>query len=147
MDEGGSGPSADPAAPYLERLEEETMRLAWGERSPEERRRIVLAALIFGHQFEERARTLGPSPDEMEVQRLLMGLMSAVIREFARREGLDEEEAGKLLGEVRTRDLILEFDEALAAAQSSNRSLDSALREAVENRRDMAVWSDHWSSG
>lgn len=123
------------------------MRLAWGERSPEERRRIVLAALIFGRQFEERARTLGPSPDEMEVQRLLMGLMSAVIREFARREGLDEEEAGNLLGEVRTRDLILEFDEALVAAQSSNRPLDSVLREAVENRRDRAVWSDHWSSG
>ena len=123
MDERDPGlfANANPTAPYLERLEEETMRHAWGQRSSEERRRIVLAALIFGRQYEERARTLGPSPDEGEVQRLLMGLMSAVLQEFAEHEGLDQGEAGNLLGEVPTRDLILEFDEVLAAAEDSTR--------------------------
>ena len=123
------------------------MRLAWGDRPPEERRRIVLAALIFGEQFRERSRTLGPSPDESEVQRLLMGLMSAVIREFAAREGLDENEATYLLGDVRTRDLILEFDEVVSSAEDSNRPLDAVFRETVEARQNRAVWSDHWSSG
>jgi hypothetical protein len=131
----------------MARLDEGTMRLAWGDRTPEERRRIVLAALIFGEQFRERSRTLGPSPGESEVQRLLMGLMSAVIREFAAREGLDENEATHLLGDVRTRDLILEFDEVIASAEDSNRSLDAVFRETVEGRQERAVWSDHWSSG
>lgn len=149
MDERDPGLPAndDPTAPYMERLEEETMRRAWGRRNPEERRRIVLAALMFGRQYDERARTLGPSPDEGEIQRLLMSLMSAVIQEFAQYEGLDEEAAGNLLGEVRTRDFILEFDEVLAAAEDSDRPLDSVLREAVDARGDRAIWSDHWSSG
>jgi hypothetical protein len=42
-----------------------------------------------------------------------MGLMNDVVEEFARREGLDGDEAAEFLGEVGTRDHVLEFDEVI----------------------------------
>lgn len=139
----------DAASRYLNQLDEETMRRAWGEKSPKERRRIVSAALVFGEQFEEKMvqNPPGPAPDEQ--QRFLMSLFSDVVREFTRREGLDQAEATNFLSNVGTRDLILEFDEVLEAhaAAGPERTLDELLNEAVDSRREKAVWSQHFSSG
>lgn len=45
----------DPVLTCLEELDDATMSLAWGpDKTSEDRRRIVLAATIFGRQFEER---------------------------------------------------------------------------------------------
>ncbi len=134
----------DPALGYLEELEEETMVLAWGEDvSPKDRRRIVLAALIFGRQFEERAVERPAESDEDGLRRFLMVLMNDVVEEFARREGLDRDEAAEFLGEVGTRDHVLEFDEVLDAYadDEAGRTLDGLLREAVESRRERATRS------
>ncbi len=130
----------DPTPKYLAELSEETMLLAWGENaSVEDRRRIVLAATIFGRQFEERAAER-PS-GEAELRRFLMGLMNGVVEEFARREGLDRDEAAEFLGEVGTRDHVLEFDEVLEAyeGEETGRTLDELLRGAVESRRVKAT--------
>lgn len=55
-------------------MSEETMLLAWGEdASVEDRRRIVLAATIFGRQFEERAAEPPSGSGEAELRRFLMG--------------------------------------------------------------------------
>ena len=134
---------------YLEMLGEETMRLAWGERTPEERRRIVTAALLFGRKFEEKMEHEVPA-SEAEERRFLMDLMNAVIGEFARSEGMSRDEAASFLGSVPTRDYILELNEAIEtyeAEKKAGRSLDEILREAVERRRERAVWARHWSSG
>lgn len=128
------------------------MRRAWGGRSPDERRRIVLAAMIFGEQFD---RKLADQPvgqpagtEQSDPQRLLMAVINASIDEFSRREDVGKEEAAELLGEVETRDLILEFDEVLEARQlNPERTLDELLREAVDNRVRKARWADHWTSG
>lgn len=135
-----SGPHAaredrEQALAYLAELGEETMRRAWGEdASAEDRRRIVVAALIFGRQFEERVAGR-PAPDDAGgMRRLLMDLMNGVVAEFARREGLDENEAAGFLSEVGTRDHVLEFDEVLDAYAGSGLTLDELLQEAVENR-------------
>ncbi len=54
-----NGPDRAPA--YLHQLREETMGRAWGEdASPEDRRRIVLAATILGSQLEERLAQRSP---------------------------------------------------------------------------------------
>ena len=126
------------------------MILAWGpDKTPEDRRRIVLAATIFGRQFEERMREHPPkSIEEKDLQRFLMGLMNAVISEFAEREGLDSTAASTFLGEVSTRDYVLEFNEVLEEfADSPEKSLDDHLKAMIENREDRATWARHWSSG
>jgi hypothetical protein len=132
----------DPTPGYLAELSEETMLLAWGEdASAEDRRRIVLAAIIFGRQFEERAAERPSGSGEVELRRFLMGLMNGVVEEFARREGLDRDEAAEFLGEVGTRDHVLEFNEVLDAyeGEETGRTLDELLREAVESRREKAT--------
>ncbi len=120
------------------------MLLAWGEGiSTEDRRRIVLAALIFGRQFDERVAEHPSVSDEDELRRFLMGLMNGVVDEFARREGLDRDEAAEFLGEVGTRDHVLEFNEVLDAyaGNEPGLTLDGLLREAVEGRRERAIRS------
>jgi hypothetical protein len=134
----------EQALAYLEDLREETMRLAWGEdASAEDRRRIVVAAMIFGRQFEERVTRRSPELGEDELQRLLMDLMNGVVAEFARGEGLDENEAARFLSEVGTRDHVLEFNEVLDAyaGGESGRTLDELLQDAVNSRRERAVRS------
>jgi hypothetical protein len=132
----------DPTPKYLAELSEETMLLAWGENaSVEDRRRIVLAATIFGRRFDERAAERPLGLGEAELRRFLMGLLNGVVEEFARREGLDRGEAAEFLAEVGTRDHVLEFDEVLEAyeGEETGRTLDELLREAVESRRVKAT--------
>ena len=116
------------------------MRAAWGEETPaEDRRRIVAAAIIFGRQFEERASEDPAGEDG--ARRLLMDLMNAVIREFAALEGMTANEAAEFLGEVGVRDRVLEFSEVLDAHEASGEPLDDLLGEAVKDRRDKAFRS------
>jgi hypothetical protein len=130
------------ALAYLEELREETMRLAWGEdASAEDRRRIILAAVIFGRQLEERLTGRSAEPGEDELQRLLMDLMNGVVAEFARCEGLDVNEAAEFLSEVGTRDHVLEFEEVLDACAKSGLTLDELLQDAVNGRRERAIRS------
>ena len=58
-----------------------------------------------------------------------------------RREGLDGDEAAEFVGEVGTRDHVLEFDEVIDAyeGEETGRTLDELLREAVESRREKAT--------
>jgi hypothetical protein len=129
----------DATAAYLDQLQEDTMRLAWGdEASLEDRRRIVSAAVIFGRQFEERVSGHPVGTGEEEARRLLMDLMNRVVREFAREEGMETGEAAEFLGEVGTRDRVLEFSEVLDVYLESGRPLDGLLREAVDERRERA---------
>jgi hypothetical protein len=140
----------DAVLRYLAELREETKLLAWGEDvSAEDRRRIVLAATIFGRQFDERLAERPSGSDEDELRRFLMGLMNGVVEEFARREGLDKDEATEFLGEVVTRDHVLEFNEVLDAYTSgeSGLTLDELLREAVEGRGDRALRSKREDPG
>jgi hypothetical protein len=146
----GGNQEADPTLAYLEELDEETMSLAWGpDKTPEDRRRIILAATIFGRQVEERMRERPPENlEEREFQRFLMALMNAVISEFAEREGIDQASAGAFLGDLSTRDYVLELNEVLEEfANEPERPLNEHLKAAVENREARARWSDHWSSG
>ena len=151
---GREGPSGnqeeDPALVYLKGLDEEIMSLAWGQdTTPEDRRRIILAAMIFGRQFEERMRERPPENLEgREFQRFLMGLMNGVISEFAERERIDQASAAAFLGNLSTRDYVLELNEVLEEfANDPERSLNEHLKAAVENREAHARWADHWSSG
>lgn len=147
-DPGGNS-EADSALTYLQELNDETMTLAWGpDRSPEECRRIVLAAMIFGRQFEERMREHPPKDlEEQELQRFLMSLMDAVISEFAKQEELDDATATAFLSDVKTRDYVLEFNEVLEeCATNPEKPLNEHLRTAVESRQERAAWSNHWSS-
>ncbi len=140
----------DPVLTYFEELDDATMTLAWGpDKTSEDRRRIVLAATIFGRQFEERMNEHPPeTPDEKESQRFLMGLMNAVISEFAEREGLDSASAAAFLGDIGTRDYVLELNEVLEEyAADPEKPLNEHLRAAVESRQEKARWSRHWSSG
>jgi hypothetical protein len=109
----------------------------------------VQAALIFGKQFEERIREHPPENlEEREFQRFLMALMNAVISEFAEREGIDQASAATFLGDLYTRDYVLEFNEVLEEfAVKPEKSLNEHLKAAVENREIHARWADHWSSG
>ena len=139
----------DPILACLEELDDATMTLAWGpDKTSEDRRRIVLAATIFGRQFEERMNEHPPeTPDDKESQRFLMGLMNAVISEFAEREGLDPASAAAFLGDVGTRDYVLELNEVLEEyAADPEKSLNEHLHAAVESRQEKARWSRHWSS-
>jgi hypothetical protein len=112
---------------------------AWGEEaSAEDRRRIVLAAVVFGRQFEERAPERSSAADEAGARRFLMDLMNRVVREFARLEGMGVSEAAEFLGEVGTRDRVLEFSEVLDSHEESGEPLDGLLREAVDLRRERA---------
>ena len=149
-DDYPAGRSPDPALAYLNQLREETMSRAWGEGlSPEDRRRIVVAATIFGRQLEERLAQRTSEVGEEELQRFLMALMDGVVEEFAEREGMDKGEAVTFLSEVSTRDYVLEFNEVLDAyaEDDSGRTLDEILQEVVDNRREKAIWARHWSSG
>ena len=140
----------DLALTYLGSLDEETMDLAWGsDRSFDDRRRVVAAAVIFGRKFEERMANSPPeSLDDAHFQRFLMGLMNAAIDESAAAEGLDPAAAAAFLGDVGTRDLIFEFSDVLDRfAEEPETSLDHHLRAAVEDRQDRAVWSHHWRGG
>lgn len=112
------------------------MRRAWGEASAEDRRRIVLAAIVFGRQFEERVS--GRPAGEEEARRLLMDLMNRVVQEFAALEGMEVGEAADFLGEVGRRDRVLEFSEVLDEHGETGRSLDELLNEAVDLRRERA---------
>jgi hypothetical protein len=78
-----------------------------------------------------------------------MGLMNGVVEEFARREGLDGDEAAEFLGEVVTRDHVLEFNEVLDAytGGESGLTLDEILREAVEGREERATRSRRGDPG
>jgi len=146
----GENQKVDPALAYLEELDEETMNLAWGpDKTPEDRRRFVLAATIFGRQFEERMRERPPENlEEREFQRFLMALMNAVISEFAEREGMDQASAAAFLGDLNTRDYVLELNEVLEEfANEPEKSLNDQLKAAVENRQAHARWAHHWSSG
>lgn len=108
----------------------------------------MVAASIFGEQFDKLISTETPNADHQEAQRLLMDVINASIEEFARRENLEREEAAAFLSEVETRDLILEFNEVLEAhAAEPERTLDELLTEAVDSRLDKARWADHWTSG
>lgn len=141
---------ADPALAYLGGLDDETMTLAWGpDKTPEDRRRIVLAATIFGRQFEERMREHPPETlEEKDFQRFLMDLMTAVISEFAEREVMSLTEAGAFLSDIKVRDYVLELNEVLEEfADDPDKPLNKHLRTAVENRQDRAKWSRHFSSG
>jgi hypothetical protein len=141
---------AEPALAYLEELDDETMALAWGlDKTPEYRRRIVLAATIFSRKFEERMEEHPPENlEEKEFQRFLMGLMNSVISEFAEREDLDLASATAFLGDVSTRDYVLEFNEVLEEfAEDLEKPLNEHLKTAVDNRHERAKWARHWSSG
>lgn len=135
---------------HLGMLDEETMSLAWGpDRSPEDRRRVVDAAVIFGRMFDQRMVEAPPaSLEEKDFQRFLMALMNAVIAEFAQKEGMSEADAGAFLGEIRNRDHVLELNEVLEAfAEAPETPLNEHLRAAVEARQDKAVWARHFRSG
>jgi hypothetical protein len=135
----------DAAVAYLGQLREGTMRRAWGEGIPvEDRRRIVSAALIFGHQFDESLQDRPAVPDEGEARRLLMDLMNRVVRRFAAQEGMGLGEAAEFLGEVGRRDRVLEFSEVLDAHRESGRPLDGLLQEAVDDRRNKALRAGLW---
>ena len=137
-EEPHSEQEADPALAYLGELDDETTSAAWGtDKTPEDRRRIVLAAVIFGRQFEGRMREHPPdSLEEKDFQRFLMGLMNAVISDFAEREGLDAASASAILGEVSTRDYVLELNEVLEEfANNPETPLDEHLKTAVESRQ------------
>jgi hypothetical protein len=141
---------ADLALAYLGELDDETMSLAWGpDKRPMDRRRIVLAATIFSRQFEERMSERPPENlEEKEFQRFLMALMNEVISEFARYEGMDQASAAAFLGDMGTRDYVLEFNEVLEEfANDPGKPLDEHLRTAIEKREERARWADHWSSG
>ncbi|HET7478717.1 MAG TPA: hypothetical protein VFJ72_04275 [Rubrobacteraceae bacterium] len=140
---------SDTEGSYLSQLDEETMRRAWGERTPEDRRRIITAAMIFGRQLDARLAQTTASPALEDTQRFLMSLMNAVVDEFAEREEIDRNEAASFLGDVTNRDHILEFNEVIEDYETgdSNKSLDALLREAIRDRREKAIWSGHWSSG
>ncbi len=142
-------PPRKKAHVYLEELDEETMRLAWGEISEEDRLRLVLAAVVFGRRFESRVPGGSEPTREDEFQRLLMRLMNDVIEELSEIEGISKEEAADFLGDIAIRDKALELDEVIEAYENgaSGKSLDPLLREAVDGRREKAVWSDHWISG
>lgn len=133
---------------YLRLLNEDTMVAAWGaHREPGERRRIAQAAVILGRKLEEK---LAQRQDELrpdEAQRFLMALINATVTEFASQENLDSDAATEFLSDVGTRDLVLEFNEALEASEETGLALDDQLRRIVEDREDRAIWSDHWSSG
>ena len=147
LEADGRGP--DPALVILEALDEETLRRAWGEKSLEERRRIVTAAIIFGERFEQRVEEQPPEPSEASARRFLMALMNDVIQEFATREDVTRSEATNFLSDVGARDYVLEFNEVLEthASNDSGRTLDQVFREAIESRQEKAVWSRHFSSG
>ncbi len=149
-DDYPAGRSPDQVPAYLNQLREETMSRAWGEDvSPEDRRRIVVAATIFGRQLEERLAQRSLEFGGEELQRFIMALMDGVVEEFAEREGMDESEAVTFLSEVSIRDYVLEFNEVLDAyaEDDSDRTLDEILREAVDSRREKAIWARNWSSG
>lgn len=148
VDPTGDEPNTDPALAHLNALREETMREAWGGREFDDRRKIVVAAMIFGEQFEEQLSDGIPGTDQKEAQRMLMNVINASIDGFARRESLKKEEAADFLSDLGTRDLVLEFNEVLESRElDPNKTLDELLKEAVDGRLDKARWADHWSSG
>ncbi|MGI8650723.1 MAG: hypothetical protein ACR2KW_10150 [Rubrobacter sp.] len=138
------------AETYLSRLSEETMDRAWKELSQKGRRRIAVGAILFGQRLDETLAKGDPQlVYEQDVQRLLMKLMNDVISDFARIENLSTDEAGAFLSDVANRDRIFEFNEVIDAFEvgESDETLNELLEAAVGNRRDHALWADHWTSG
>ena len=120
-------------------MQEESMVRAWGEdTAAEDRRRIVVAAIVFGHQFEERVPERPAETGEEDARRLLMDLMNRVVREFAALENIGINEAAEFLGEIGTRDRVLEFSEVLDEHARTGKPLDGLLNEAVDLRRERA---------
>ena len=112
---------------------------AWGENTAaEDRRRIVVAAIVFGRQFEERVPERPADTGEEDARRLLMDLMNRVVREFAALENIGINEAAEFLGEIGTRDRVLEFSEVLDEHARTGKPLDGLLNEAVDLRRERA---------
>jgi hypothetical protein len=71
-----------------------------------------------------------------------------VVSTFADHEGMDADEAASFLGDVERRDHILELNEALEDhSHDPDIPLDALLRAAVAERREKAVWADHWRGG
>ncbi|WP_119065829.1 hypothetical protein [Rubrobacter indicoceani] len=135
---------------YVVLLSEETMRRAWKDVPHNDRRRIALGAVLFGAKLDETLAEEDPKlVYEQDVQRFLMRLMNGVIQDFADAENLSTQEAGAFLGDVDNRDRIFEFNEVIDAfeAGETDVSLDELLLAAVRDRRDRALWSDHWTSG
>lgn len=146
----GEKSAADPALEYLCQLDEETMTLAWGpDKTFEDRRRIVSAAVIFGQKFEERMAQDPPeSLNDADFGRFMMGLMNAAIAGFAEKEDLDPADATAFLSDVGKRDLIFELSDVLDRfAEDPDTPLNEHLRTAVQDRQQKAVWSRHWTGG
>lgn len=137
------------ALAYIEKLDEETMRLAWEGVPETDRARLVAAAIIFGRRFESRVPEGSEPTREDEIQRLLMRLMNDVIEELSGIEGASKDEAAEFLGDIGVRDKVFEMDEVISAYEDgvSGEGLDSLLREAVAGRWEKAAWADHWRSG
>ncbi len=140
---------SDRAFTILGALNEETLRRAWGEKTLDERRKIVTAAVIFGERFEKRMEEQPPGSGENDAQRFLMALMNDVIQEFAGREEMERTEATSFLSDVGARDYVLEFNEVLEshASDDSGRTLNEVFQEAIDSRREKAVWAQHFRSG
>lgn len=135
---------------YLSMLSEETMERAWKGLSGDDRRRVCVAAILFGRKLDETLSKGDPKlVYEQDVQRLLMRLMNEVIADFSEAEDISTDEAGAFLSDVANRDRIFEFNEVIDAFESgeTDESLDGLLSEAVKNRRERALWADHWTSG
>ncbi len=147
-------PPRKQAFAYIEKLGEETMRLAWEGVAETDRPRLVAAAIIFGRRFESRVPEGSEPSQEDALQKLLMRIMNDVIEELSDIEGTSKEEAAEFLGDVGVRDKVFEIDEVIFEYEGGNEddgdsgeSLDSLLREAVDGRREKAIWADHWRSG
>jgi len=77
-----------------------------------------------------------------------MGLMNALITEFAERQGLDPASAAAFLSDIGIRDYVLEFNEVPEKyAADPEKPLKDYLRATAESRQEKAHWSQHWSSG
>lgn len=129
------------------------MRLAWEGLPERDRSKLVAAAVIFGERFESRVPEGSEPSREEDVQRVLMAIMNDVVEGLSESGGMSREEATAFLSDVAVRDKVFEMDEVICAYESgdesgeSSKSLDGLLREAIEGRREKAVWADHWSSG
>jgi cytosine/adenosine deaminase-related metal-dependent hydrolase len=89
-----------------------------------------------------------PQTPTRESQRFLLGLMNALISEFAEREGLDPASAATFLGDIGIRDSVPEFNEVLEKyAADPEKPLNDHLRATAESSQEKAHWSRHWSSG
>ena len=107
-----------------------------------------MSSTAKGPQSEERMNAHSPKTPTRESQRFLLGLMNALISEFAEREGLDPASAAAFLGDIGIRDSVPEFNEVLEKyAADPEKPLNDHLRATAESSQEKAHWSRHWSSG